>query len=65
MGKNFVITRPRIKSVVSVHSNPRAPFKAVVSADQRDIPLNQVRVLRLLDKQEFIVDWNLCKHSSV
>jgi hypothetical protein len=62
--RSFIITKPRLRSVVVVHSDPRRPFRAVVTDLLVESP-EKVRVRPLDGSEEVEVEWRILTHGAV
>lgn len=62
--KAFLITKPRLKSCVTVHENPSAPYRAVVVDIMRDQP-DLIAVTNLRDRTTAQVPWGFCCHAKM
>jgi hypothetical protein len=60
--KNYLIALPKVKSPVMVHGITKSPFKAVAISHNTIVTM---RVCRLIDGEEFDVDFAVCTHTSV
>ncbi len=62
--KRYLITRPRLKSVVMCYSRPDRPYRAVVTGLPAD-SVESVEVTRLDDRTVEVVPYSLLTHSRV